>query len=185
VLALALVGLVAREGVARAEGQEVRLAVGGYDPRSLLSGHYVQFQLSDRLPAGQVCRRKGSHLEAAPGGWLALRRNGDDHRVVAAATTRAGALRLGEIALRGEATCRGYSWVGANGQREWSSVDSEFDIGVDRLHLAQDEAEALDKALRDVSRPQDAHVVLSVGPDGRARLKGLIIAGRRTDLDWF
>lgn len=30
-----------------------------------------------------------------------------------------------------------------------------------------------------------AYAVLSVGRDGRARLKGLIVAGKRTSLDWF
>jgi uncharacterized membrane-anchored protein len=38
-------GWIAAEEAARMRGAEVRLPVEGYDPRDLLSGHYVRFRL--------------------------------------------------------------------------------------------------------------------------------------------
>jgi hypothetical protein len=186
VLALGLVGLVVREGVARAQGTEVRLAITGYDPRSLLTGHYVQFRWVDTVPAEQACVWKDRRLEPRPVGWYALRREGDTHRLVAAAASRQAALRAGDVAVRGEASCLGVSWVRPDGKETTSPVTVTADIGVDRIHLEQDEAEALEKILqgRD-GEPPPSWAVLSIGRDGKARLKGLIVGDRRVDLDWF
>jgi hypothetical protein len=60
-------------------------------------------------------------------------------------------------------------------------------LGVERFHADQVRAEGVDKALRD-QRPGDparAFAVVSVGRDGAARLKGIVLDGRRIDLDWF
>jgi hypothetical protein len=38
-------GIIGREVMARERGAAVRLAVTGYDPRDLVSGHYVRFRL--------------------------------------------------------------------------------------------------------------------------------------------
>lgn len=179
VLALGLVGLVVREGVARANGQEVRLAITGYDPRSLLSGHYVQFQLVDTVPAGRTCVFREPR-------WYAVRREGAHHRVVAATRTRPEADRLGDIAVRGVASCIGVAW--RPGAREGipSPATMSSDIGVDRIHLEQGEAEALESVLRGRDGdPPPSWAVLSVDADGKARLKGLIVGARRVDLDWF
>jgi hypothetical protein len=187
VLALALVGVVVREGVARAGGQEVRLAITGYDPRSLLTGHYVQFQLVDTVPAEQMCVWKDQRLEAAPGGvWFALRREGQAHRILAAAPTRGAALRLGEVAVRGGGACYGVRLSRRTGQEVAGPITASVDIGVDRIHLDQAEAESLEKALRDqVGEPPASWAVVSVGRDGKARLKGLIVGDRRANLSWF
>jgi hypothetical protein len=186
VLALGLVGLVVREGVARAQGQEVRLAITGYDPRSLLTGHYVQFRWVDTVPAEQACAWKDRRLEPRRIGWYALRREGEAHRLVAAAANRQAALRAGDVAVRGEANCLGVSWVRPDGKEATSPVTVTADIGVDRIHLEQDEAEAMEKILqgRD-GEPPPSWAILSVGRDGKARLKGLIVGDRRVDLDWF
>lgn len=187
VLALGLIGLVVREGVARANGQEVRLAITGYDPRSLLTGHYVQFQLVDNVPPEQMCAWKGSRLEpASDQRWLAVRRQGGAHRIVAAAPSRAAALRLGEAALRGDGRCYGMAPVVIGGREVPGSVSVTLDIGVDRIHLDQDEARRLETALRGRDgEPSPSWAVISVGEDGRARLKGVIVGDRRVDLTWF
>ena len=187
VLALGLVGLLVREGMARAQGQEVRLAITGYDPRSLLTGHYVQFRLQDVLPQEQACRVMDKRLEGRPTGWFALRREGASHRIVGMAEDRATALRLGDTAVRGETACYGMVLTRQpNARAEPGPSSVSLGIGVDRIHLEQDEAEALEKVLqgRD-GPPSPSWAVVSVGPDGKARLKGLIVGDRRVDLDWF
>lgn len=186
-LTLGLVGLVVREGMARAGGQEVRLAITGYDPRSLLTGHYVQFQLVDKIPPQQMCVWKGSRLEAAPGQlWLAARRDGSAHRLVAAAPSRAAALRLGDVAMRGAALCYGMRPLVIGDREVPETVSATLDIGVDRIHLDQGEAQRLETALRGRDgEPPPSWAVVSVGQDGKARLKGVIVGDRRVDLSWF
>jgi hypothetical protein len=52
--------------------------------------------------------------------------------------------------------------------------------------VQQSDAMAMEQALRVQPRPDPpALAVLSVGRDGRARLKAVIIDQRRTDLRWF
>ncbi|HEX2561553.1 GDYXXLXY domain-containing protein [Phenylobacterium sp.] len=170
-LIAALVALVVYEGQARASGREVRLAMEAFDPRSLLTGHYAALQLADALPAGARCPDGGDE------GWIALRPEGSVHRLAGVAKTREGALKLGPVAVRGTASCIG------GGAEEAQRV--VLDIGVDRLHADQTEAEALEAALRAGPDRPEALAVVSVGRDGRARLKGVIVGGRRTDLDWF
>lgn len=177
-LALGLVGLVVREGMARDSGQEVVLPITGYDPRELLTGHYVRFQFRSEYPPGTPCPPgQGGYLRRGDA-WVALTRRGDHHEATGAALSRAGALKLGEIAVRGDVDCLSRTapdntWVILN-------------LGVDRLHAGQGQAEAIEKimlATRD--GPATGYAVVSVGADGKARLKGVSAGGRRVDLDWF
>jgi len=185
VLALGLVGLVVREGAARAAGQEVRLAITGYDPRSLLTGHYVQFRLQDTLPQETVCRVVGQEVRGRPEVWFAVRREGNGHRIVAAAPSRAAALKLGEVAVRGSAECYGIVTRQPGRPPQLSSMSVSLDVGVDRIHLEQGEAKALETALRGWGEPPGSRAVLSVDRDGKARLKGVAVGDMRADLDWF
>ena len=172
-LAAALVGLVTYEGQARARGQEVRLAMEAFDPRSLLTGHYAALQLTHALPDEIPCPDGGET------GWLALRADGAVHRLAGMAASREAALKLGPVAVRGTASCLG-GGAPADGPRQ-----VVLDIGVDRMHADQQEAQALETALRARPDRPEALAVISVGRDGRARLKGVIVGGRRTDLDWL
>jgi hypothetical protein len=189
VLALALVGLVVHEGRARAEGREVRLAMAGYDPRSLLSGHYVQFALRHDLPAGTPCP---GHSEGPPrpeDRWVALRPDGVRHVPVAETTTRQAALRLAPVAVRGDLACsRGVvSEFGRAAGQPAGETSLMVDLGINRIHLEQTQAEAMERQLRrfGADQPVEADAIVSVGRDGKARLVGVVVGGKRTDLDWF
>jgi hypothetical protein len=182
-LAAALIGLVVREDRARASGQEVLLAMEAVDPRNLLTGHYVAIRLAERLAPGQACPPGLSDLGSE--GWLALRPGAGRHSLAGAGRTRADALRHGPIVVRGTADCDATT----------PRIDAEpapprivaLHLGVDRFHADQARAEGVEEALRD-QRPGDparAFAVVSAGRDGRARLKGIILDGRRIDLDWF
>ena len=83
--------------------------------------------------------------------------------------------------VRGGAYCARMAFV----ENEQNAVT--LDIGVDRFHADQQEAQAIDKALaaRRAGQPASAFAAISVGRDGRARLKGVVIVGRRTDLSWW
>jgi len=178
VLALGLVGLVVREGLARDGGQEVVLPITGYDPRELLTGHFVQFQFRSEYPTGTPCPPGHGGFARRKDAWVALRRQGDHHVATGAALSREAALKLGEVAVHGDIDCLARSapdttWVTLN-------------LGVDRLHADQEQAEAIQKVLlatRD--GPANGYAVVSVGADGKARLKGVTAGGKRVDLDWF
>lgn len=193
-LALGLVGLVVREGMARAQGREVWLEIAGYDPRSLLSGHYVQFQLRSEQPSGTPCP-PGSNDFASARQWVALRRVGDRHVPSGAAASREEAARLGDVAARGRLACDGPEAPGGDRPavvptpvppREPTETVITAELGVDRAHFDQRQAEALEQILRTgAGTPPPAFAVVSVGRDGKARLKGLVIGGQRMDLSWF
>ncbi|GAB09913.1 hypothetical protein GOARA_048_01150 [Gordonia araii NBRC 100433] len=157
----ALVGIVIREGMARSSGTQVTLAMQGVDPRDLVRGHYVALRLADDIPEGQVC------VDSADGEWIALRRSGSRHVAVGQYPSRDEAQRFGDIAVRGTMRCQGRTaWI---------------DIGIDRFYINQRDATAIEKALTD---GREAAAIVSVGGDGKARLVGLDVDGKRYDLNW-
>lgn len=180
-LTCALVGLILRENRLRDQGREAVLAIEAMDPRDLLTGHFVAIRISEPRPDLTSCPR-GQPTPLAPGLMrLAPGPDGRHHLVT-------GAPRPGELQVKGSVDCeetpldaRVPPVPGAVPVREPPTVT--LDIGVDRYHADQDEAEAIDKTLRDRTS-SSAAVVVSIGPDHRARLKGLILNGRRTDITW-
>lgn len=179
VLVLLLVGVVLRENGARAAGREVLLPMEAVDPRDLLTGHYVALRLTQQLALGQPCPRERSTFE--DGGWIGLKSAGGPYRFVSVGASRRAALAGGaELAVRGGVYCSRTAF----GNTESDVVT--LDIGVDRFHADQDEAQAIEKALRERRQGEaPAFAVVSVGDDGRARLKGVIVGGKRTDLTWW
>ena len=180
-LAVALVGLLAWEGHARAAGREVALPIDAVDPRGLLTGHYVELALRQELagagcpPGTEQAVPTGPFGEGEPRAWVALSDTGAGWRVAGAASNRREAARLGPVAVRGSARC----YPGGDG-----TVD--LDIGITRFHADQGEAEAIERAL--IGRRAGeaaAFALVSVGRDGRARLNGLLVGGRRVELEWW
>ena len=178
-LVLLLVGVVLRENAARAAGREVLLPMEAVDPRDLLTGHYVALRLSQQLALGQPCPRERTSFEE--GGWIGLKPAGGHYRFVGVGASRQAALAGGaELAVRGGVYCSRTAF----GNTESDVVT--LDIGVDRFHADQDEAQAIEKALRERRQGEaPAFAVVSVGDDGRARLKGVVVGGKRTDLTWW
>ena len=179
VLVLLLVGVVLRENGARATGREALLPMEAVDPRDLLTGHYVALRLSQQLALGQPCPRERTSFEE--GGWIGLKPAGGHYRFVGVGASRQAALAGGaQLAVRGGVYCSRTAF----GDAEADVVT--LDIGVDRFHADQDEAQAIEKALRERRQGEaPAFAVVSVGDDGRARLKGVIVDGKRTDLTWW
>jgi hypothetical protein len=176
-LAALLVALVVRETQARASGREVRLPMEAVDPRELLTGHYVALRLTQLQAAGQPCP-PGSGTMLKPG-WIAVTPGPAGDRVTGAGPDRATAAKFGPIQMRGAARC----WGDPRDPTDRASV--AIDIGVKRFHADQRQSEAFDKALRDRKVGEaTAWAIVTVGGDGRARLKGVIIGGHRADLTW-
>lgn len=180
VCAASLVGLVISEGMARNAGTEILLPIEAVDPRALLSGHYVIVAPTLRLEPGEQCP-PGEETRK----WIALRARGDIHIVVGGAGSREDAQLIAPLVARGEFFCNPPLEGGDGNPAQPGFV--RVSIGVDRFHINQDEAERIDRILRD-QRPGDetrAFAIVSVGRDGRARLRGLKIDDQRLELSWL
>jgi hypothetical protein len=177
--AAALVGLVVSEGMARDAGEEVLVPMEAVDPRSLLSGHYVMLNLTQRLEPGEPCP------PAVEGDWVALRRDGDAHVVAGGAQSRELAQQVGPLPIKGSFFCSPPSTAvdGAPAQPGWVRLD----LGIDRFHTNQADALHIEQVLRGQQPGEEARAfaIVSVGRDGRARLKGLQIDGERLELTWL
>jgi GDYXXLXY protein len=192
---LALIGLVVIEGRARAAGREVILRMQPVDPRALLTGHYVQLSFADVLEPGEACPplidRSASVGPSDPDpytpSWLALRRDGEVHVLAGEYLAKDEAAQHGEIVVRGAAQC---IMQFAPQPRDSEAPPQErntviLDLAIDRFHADQDEAMALEKILRDREQVDRMAAIVSVGPDGTARTKGIIVDGKRVELTWF
>lgn len=186
----ALIAIVVREGMARDSGREVVMAMAAIDPRALLQGHYVIVALQETLPAEAPCPptldAEGffARTGEAPTGWLALAAEGDHYVVRGAAQTRGEAAQMGEIVVRGAAAC--FKPTTIEGEPPQPGA-LQAELGVDRFHVNQAEAERIERIMRAQTPGAEARVsaILSIGADGRARMKGLIVDGERLMLDWL
>jgi hypothetical protein len=182
--ALGLVGLVAWEARARAEGEEVRLAVEAFDPRNLLTGHYAALEFVDRLPEGATCPRPARPTAAVVSGSFSVARaGGTSRRRPSPLARRRSGSEAGAI-VRGQVVCQS---PGAGPVSRGLPGVVRTDLGVERFYADQKRAQAIEAALRKgAGAPSEeapaALAVLSIGRDGRARLKGLIVDGRKIDL---
>jgi len=175
---LSLIGLVVSEALARQGGQEVLLPMEAVDPRSLLSGHYVQLNLSQRLEPNETCPSGGDQE------WVALRQDGELHVAAGGAGSRDQAQLLG-LPVKGRFECQEPFAGSADAQPMpgWLTLN----LGVDRFYINQTEALRIEAVLRDqnVGEASRAFAIVSIGRDGRGRLKGLVIDGERLELNWL
>lgn len=178
VCVLALIGLVVSESLARRGGQEVLIAMEAVDPRSLLQGHYVALNLTQRLTPEDTCPT-GGDLE-----WVALREEDASYVAVGGADSREQAQLLG-LPVKGGFTCLEPTPAseGIEAMPGWLTLD----LGVDRFHINQTDALRIEQTLREqnVDEATRAFAIVSIGRDGRARLKGLMVDGVRLELNWL
>lgn len=171
ICAASLIGLVVSENAARNSGQEVLLAMEAVDPRSLLSGHYVALGLTQTLAPGAQCPAQDDWR------WVALRPAGNAYALAGGAMSRDEAQQSG-LPVRGTFMC-----VPPAGPTERGWV--QLDIGIERYHADQREAERIERTLREAEPETPSYAVVSIGTDGRARLKGLVIGDERLDLSFL
>lgn len=188
VCVLGLIGVVVREGAARASGREIMMEMAPVDPRSLLSGHYVMLNLQTTVAGGDVCR----HFGAANADWLSLAPQGAAPGSPNAPRTYAPIGQFagrgpdesdGTVNVRGSATCDQLPDNQGKPQNA-AIVRTEFE-NVSRFYIEQNEAERIGRMLSGQDGPRRVIAILSIGSDGRARLKGLWVEGRRLELNWL
>ena len=174
----ALIGLVVREGMARASGQEVMLAMAGVDPRSLLHGHYVIVQLQENIASEEPCPPTLLRDDAAEPAWVALAPRNAHFSVAGVPGARAEAEQLGPLAAKPEPFA---------GHPERAGF-IQTQLGIERFHIDQAQAQRIERLLGEQTPDQAPRIfaIVSIGSsDGRARLKGLQICGERLMRDWL
>jgi uncharacterized membrane-anchored protein len=135
---ISLILLTAYKQIQVARGTEVILTIQGYDPRDLLSGHYLTFTVNYDLPG--LCQ------------------NNSEAEKYVCLTPRFESDILPEdckLYIRGQ--CRGW----------------RFAAGVERYYVPENEALLLEKLVRN----HEASIKLSIGKDGTARIKDLLLNG--------
>jgi hypothetical protein len=178
--AVGLIGLVINEGAARAGGQEVLLPMETVDPRALLSGHYVIVNLRERVEPGEVCPEQHADWD-----WVALSPHGRWYRVVGAAPSREEGQQVGSVLVKGAFACNPPS--PPEGATPGQPGVISLDLGIERFHISQAEAERIDRVVQTQTPGAEARVfaIVSVGRDGHARLRGLLVDDQRLDLTWL
>jgi uncharacterized membrane-anchored protein len=178
--AAALIGFVISEGAARRSGLEVMLPMEAVDPRALQSGHYVDLNLTQRIEPDEACPPGEDERK-----WVALRAEGNAYRVAGGASSRESAQLITSLVVQGQFTCS--PPTPTSDKEPGSPGVLRLDLGVSRYHVNQTDAQRIERVLRE-QRPAEAtraFAIVSVGRDGRARLKGLMIDGQRLELSWL
>jgi hypothetical protein len=178
---VALIALVLNESAARSGGTEVLLPMEAVDPRSLLSGHYVTVMPQQQLDPTETCPMQltqSDRVSLAPTGETVS--GGSIYGLANPTATLPDALTV-----KGSFTCNEpiAPAEGVAGAPGWIQLD----LNINRFHINQTEALRIEQVLRDqnVTEQTRAYAIVSIGRDGRARLKGLLIDGQRLELNWL
>ena len=153
-LALWLPIVVLGVGIARGEhairsGEIWRFEVGGYDPRDLLRGHYLRFQIQERWGDAYDHEGPASDAECA-----CLERTGDD-----------------EPPLLHAASCEF-----ADEQCERFVIRDEL-IGLNRFYVPEARARELERRLQDASARGEAELLVAIDREGHPVISDLLIDG--------
>jgi hypothetical protein len=155
-LAVALPLLAIVLGIVQAErfrrrAQEFVFEIGGYDPRDLLRGRYLQFRLRvDPLPEREPCVGNDCCLclmRAAPGA-------------------------LSEVTRATCATAR----AECDGMVSAAVLGKPF-----RFYVPEERGAELERGLRDAAERRTARAIVAVDPSGAAQVVGLRIDGAPID----
>ena len=172
-LSLALAWSVTAHIRAVETGREIILPAEGYDPRSLLSGHFAQM----RYPINQA--------ETADLTENALA--GEQHRrhrrglYVGLKADEEGAWRVTRVSEQAFSAA-GVTVVRARGRNRFGDR-VQLDYGIERFYAQQKEALELEEILR--RRESEVRIVAALGQDRRLRIKAIIIDGHRRDMRWW
>lgn len=155
-LAVALPLLAIVLGIVRAERflgrtRDFVLEMGGYDPRDLLRGHYLQFQLR----VDPLAEREPCDPQAGETCCLCL--------------TAAGS---GAVSPAERATCD-TARDACDGMLPLAVLSRAY-----RFYVPEARATELEEQLRDAMPRRAAHAVLAIAPDGTMRVRELRIDGR-------
>jgi hypothetical protein len=142
---LLLLGWVIRLEYQTQTGQEVRIRIKGYDPRDLLSGHFIRYQLD--LGAFDPCSE-----DLGPTVCVCLNSEVDGKFQIASGSFRCES-EPGDCQFKLKGSCRG----------------SQFLAGVERYSIAESLAPVLQRL------PENSSVILSLDSEGNGHVKKVLV----------
>jgi uncharacterized membrane-anchored protein len=155
-----LIGVVVEHEFRLRQGKEVVLKIEGYDPRDLLSGHYLTYRVNYESEDGEVCDGGVSAQDVISGNAPSA---DTDTCVCFGKDGRRQSLSCSHMNLdRCEAVLRG------------ACRNRRFIAGIERFYIPEDKARVLDRLVR----AGGAEIVVSVPASGRAVIKDLLIDGK-------
>jgi uncharacterized membrane-anchored protein len=165
----AIATIIGGRAVHLARGREIVVSVVPVDPRDLLRGDYVRMNYSiSTLPSSLVHEPEG--IAQGTPVFVTLERQGQPEEAkwaaVAISTVRPTAPEADDkVVLRGIT------------QWWWRESGIRVAYGIESYFVQEDTGHDLEKATREGT----VKAVISVGRDGNAAIKGLIVAGKRHD----
>jgi len=157
---LCLAGLTAYKQVRVMVGTSVVIPIAGFDPRDLLSGHYLTYRL-DLGPGSAAICDPGQEQSQRP------------DEVFVCVVADHGTMTLARRILTYEAPSSGTT-PGCTVVLRGRCEHGRFLAGIERFYVPEEHAAALDQAVRS----QKGAVVVAVDRSGRAAVKDLLIDGR-------
>jgi uncharacterized membrane-anchored protein len=140
-----------------AHGREIVLDTRPVDPRSLFRGDYVilNYGQISRLPR-EIAKDPNETRDTV---FVTLRKDTEDWRPVSVSDVYPEVVVSEDVVLKGV-------------QEPFSS---QVRYGIESYFVAEGEGKRLEKLIR----KGQLQVVVAVGPDGRAGIKGLVVDGKR------
>ncbi len=181
-LILVLVSGVVSHMTALSSGREILVDARGYDPRDILLGHYVQIrpkteQVLSAEKSQEIIKRFGlepghSQTETV---WVTGEMVDGSWQITDVSQTAPS-----RDAASLKVPTRLYVETNAAGRQNLTVQPYLF---FDRFYTNQAEALRLEQSLRE--EPDNVKLIVSVAPDGQARLKGMDVNGERTVTSWW
>lgn len=151
---VALAALTAYKAFKRFSGIELTIPITGYDPRDLLSGHYLTYRMDFKQ---EICQGKRRDTQV----FLCVVQDGDD---ISSRVVSSPSRSMNEdctAIIRGRCD-------------RW-----RFVTGVERFYVPEEHSRTLDRIVRGWGSDTDrAKLVISVDDSGRAVVKDLLIDGK-------
>ena len=154
-------------------GREIKMQVLPVDPRDIMRGDYVTlgYGLTPMtLTEAQIDGPLGSIARNSPA-FVTLHQGSENTWTVGkVSATYPNAVSAGDVVLRGRVSQR---WDGGTP----GTVHLNVDFGIEKFFVPEGTGKPIEQQVRD----KKTLALVSVGPDGEAALKGLIIDGERLE----
>ena len=145
-----LIGLTVYKAVKAAAGKKIIIPITGYDPRDLLSGHYLTFRLD--LNNDNLC--DDEYYNSSPV-YICLRQSENDE-------------------INSNISEDASEEPGCDAKLMGKCENGIFSAGVERFYIPEEYSAELDKIIRNGV----GKIVVSIDKNGKAVIKDLLINGR-------
>lgn len=154
----------------RETGITVRLPISGYDPRDLLSGHYLIYRVD--YPADLICEQD-NYQNGLPERTSVS--TGNEEHCLCIETLDENRNPILHFVFQ----CNPYELQSCRAVIRGNCDAGRFLAGIERYHIPENRAKEYDQLLRE----KGAEILISVSRDGKALVKELIFPEETQEID--